>query len=259
MASAAEIAERKVSLNRYTNEHIVELCRINGVDVSDLKDKPAKVQALSVLKFIKEPTGLAAATGGGLTDPDVIRHILAEFQAAREDDSRVLLATVKTLVDTIPKPPEPEKNAFIPVKEMAKLSDTDDVILWLQTFENLATRRKIDRKDWPAALEPFLTGNAQSAYLSIPLTDRADYDKVKQTILLRYKLTPSTHRMKFRKETKKASEGFLDFSARLEQYFKLWLEPSTTLMGVIIVIFLAVTSGSSTISREKRRIVRVME
>ena len=232
MASPEEIAAHKVALNRYTNEYIVELCRVNGVDATELKDKNAKVRALAELKAMTEPGGFpAGATGGGvLTDPDVVRCLLKEFQAAREDDTRTFLATVQTLVATIPKPPE--KKSFIPLNEMAKLADSDDIALWFRTFENLAEKRhKLDKGDWCAALEPFLTGNAQSAYFGVPEALRDDYGQVKQAIFLRYKLTASSYRSKFRSEIKTRSESFLDFAARLEIYFKYWVTPSQDLLS----------------------------
>jgi hypothetical protein len=86
-------------------------------------------------------------------------------------------------------------------------------------------------RDWCAALEPFLTGNAQSAYFAVPEKDREDYVKVKKSIFLRYKLTPSSYRSKFRNETKSRTETFLDFASRLENYFKHWLGPSKELLG----------------------------
>jgi hypothetical protein len=74
-----------------------------------------------------------------------------------------------------------------------------------------------------------LTGNAQSVYFAVPEKDRSQFKRVKEAILLRYKLSPSAHRSKFHKESKKPSESFLDFASRLEQYFKLWLDPSPKL------------------------------
>ena len=52
---------------------------------------------------------------------------------------------------------------------------------------------------------------------------------MKERILLRYRLTPSAYRSKFRRETKQANESFVEFAARLDRFFHMWLRPSETL------------------------------
>ncbi|KAL0186157.1 hypothetical protein M9458_017827, partial [Cirrhinus mrigala] len=54
----------------------------------------------------------------------------------------------------------------------------DDVEAFLQVFENTATREGWPLEDWALALAPLLTGEAQRAYFSLPLTVAENYDEV---------------------------------------------------------------------------------
>ncbi|KAL0171312.1 hypothetical protein M9458_031623, partial [Cirrhinus mrigala] len=73
---------------------------------------------------------------------------------------------------------------------LPKMTADDDVEAFLQVFENTAHRESWPEEEWARALAPLLTGEAQRAYFSLPLTVAEEYYEVKREILARLGLSP---------------------------------------------------------------------
>ncbi|XP_077541014.1 uncharacterized protein LOC144153239 [Haemaphysalis longicornis] len=104
----------------------------------------------------------------------------------------------------------------------------DDLDAYLTRFERVAEAQKWPRSQWATTLSTCLTGEALSVFGRMPASDSADYDKVKRTLLLRFRLTEEGFRKKFRGETPRDDETPSQFFARLENYWERWLQLSGT-------------------------------
>ena len=137
----------KSRLRRYTCEYLGTLCEYNHLDVKDLKLKEDRVNALADLPELSEPMPALGATSMDVNT--LLSGLLKQFQETRREDNENFLKSVDKLVASKPK-----SHSYTPVKlkEMTKLTDSDDIHHWFKTFENLAKRYEIpEAKTFPGA------------------------------------------------------------------------------------------------------------
>ncbi|XP_064463126.1 uncharacterized protein LOC135374051 [Ornithodoros turicata] len=104
----------------------------------------------------------------------------------------------------------------------------DDLDAYLVRFEKVAEGQKWARDQWASALSICLTGEALAVYGRMSPADCVDYDKIKQALLHRFRLTEDGFREKFRDATPKDGETVSQYIARLENYWERWMELSGT-------------------------------
>ena len=75
----------------------------------------------------------------------------------------------------------------------------DSIDAYLRRFERFAESAKWDRGDWATHLSALLTSTALEVYSRMSVAESADYDKLKENLLKRFKLTEEGFREKFRK------------------------------------------------------------
>lgn len=125
---------------------------------------------------------------------------------------------------------EPSRSPKIcPRKLMAPFDEKrDDLDAYLQRFERIATGQGWDRSEWATALSLCLVGEALSVFGRMPASDSMDYEKVKKTLLQRFRLTAEGFRERFRACRPEDSETGKQFILRLNNYFEWWMEVSDT-------------------------------
>ena len=67
--------------------------------------------------------------------------------------------------------------------KVAKLTEQDDIVSYLTTFERLMIAFEVKRERWAFKLAPSLSGKAQKAYAALSVADAGDYDRLKEAIL----------------------------------------------------------------------------
>ena len=77
--------------------------------------------------------------------------------------------------------------------KVAKLTDRDNIQVFLVTFERLMEAYEVPKACWAYKLEAQLTGRAQQAYAAMPSEVSGDYDEVKAAILRQYGITEETY------------------------------------------------------------------
>ena len=100
----------------------------------------------------------------------------------------------------------------------------DDMDAYLIRFELFAKSQGWEESMWALCLSALLTGKALSVYASMPSDDACQYEKVKETLLKRYDLNEEGFRRKFRTSKQQANETASQFVARIENYFKRWVD-----------------------------------
>jgi hypothetical protein len=208
-------------LSHYTNDYLIELCNFNKLDVTLLKNKDERVEALSDLPLIRESEMKAT---GGTVMPEVL-ELLKHFEISRKDDSQVFQNLLLKMVK------ENKPKGLPRLKEFHRLTKEDDVLIYLRMYENLAKNTySIADDKLGATLEPYLTGPAQKAYDSLSPDDKRVFSIVKKAILKRYRLTPEDYRLKFQHASKESDETFADLIFRLREYTNYWLTPDDDLV-----------------------------
>jgi hypothetical protein len=112
--------------------------------------------------------------------------------------------------------------------ELQKMTENDEIVCFLQTFEAVMNTHNVAQAQWPSTLSGYLTGKAQLAFYSMDDTDRKSYKLVVETILRYYHATPEAYREKFLRSTKQRDQTFVDQANQLEMFFKRWLQPPDT-------------------------------
>lgn len=100
----------------------------------------------------------------------------------------------------------------------------DDMDAYLQRFERYAEIQNWESQEWAIHLSALLKGKALEAYARLPKDDALDFKKLKAALLTRFELTEEGFRKRFRSSKPEQGETFVQFSARLKNYFQRWLE-----------------------------------
>ena len=112
----------------------------------------------------------------------------------------------------------------IPVFEEGK----DEIDSYLRRFERYATAQKWRPDVWATHLSALLKGKALDVYALMPVEKALDYAALKDALLKRYDMTEDGFKRRFRNCRPEPGETFVQFSVRLDGYFKRWLEMAHT-------------------------------
>ena len=120
--------------------------------------------------------------------------------------------------------------------KLAKLAESDDIEVYLTTFERLMAAYEIDASRWAFLLAPQLTGKAQQAYAAMSESDSSKYEEVKTAILRRYDINEETYRQRFRSAKQKGGETPIELTTRLQDLADKWLKECDSKEKVVDVI-----------------------
>ena len=102
--------------------------------------------------------------------------------------------------------------------------EKEDIDVYIQSFEKIATLQKWDKNSWSIMLGTKLTGRAREIFVRMP--NDMSYDDLKEALLMNYKLSAETYRKKFRTTRKQEDETFSQYAFRLDTYLTRWLSLS---------------------------------
>ena len=149
-----------------------------------------------------------------------------EESARREEYNRRQMEILQSLVqgvqmqgEAVSKRVDGDKDVKVP-----KLTEEDDIVAYLTTFERLMTAYEVKRERWVFKLASNLTGKAQQAYAGLSTEDASNYEKLKEAILQRYDITEESYRQRFRLVKKKSGESCRELTARLDDLASKWLK-----------------------------------
>ncbi|SBO33334.1 SCAN domain protein [Anaplasma phagocytophilum] len=100
----------------------------------------------------------------------------------------------------------------------------EDVGLFLVNFERTCERLSFAPETWPQRLLTLLPCEAAEVVARLSAGDADDYDKVKSSLLKRYRLSAEAFRQRFRNASKKSSEGYSEFAYGLKTNLIEWLK-----------------------------------
>src|SRR6218665_956916 len=105
-------------------------------------------------------------------------------------------------------------------------SEVDDLDIWLCRFERCCTAFRINKDLWVLAMIKSLKGHALEVYERMRADEAHDYEKLKEELLKRFRLTEGGYRRKFKSAMKEKDETALQFGERLNRYLEKWLQMS---------------------------------
>ena len=73
---------------------------------------------------------------------------------------------------------------------------SDDIEVYLTTFERRMMAYEIPRGRWSCKLAPQLSGRAQQAYTAMNAEESTDYDKLKEALSRRYDINQESYRLR---------------------------------------------------------------
>ncbi|KAM7285189.1 uncharacterized protein ISCGN_032147 [Ixodes scapularis] len=104
----------------------------------------------------------------------------------------------------------------------------DELDAYIQRFERVATSQEWPPDKWALSLSLCLTGEALSVVGRMAPDDAMDYNKLKQTLLQRFRYTEEGYHTKFRSARPENTETGRQFSGRLLGYFDHWQKMAKT-------------------------------
>lgn len=99
-----------------------------------------------------------------------------------------------------------------------------DIGLYLGNFERTCERENFARGTWTQRLLTLLPCEVAEVIARLSTEDAADYEKVKASLLKRYRLSAEAFRQRFRSSSKGDSEGYPDFAYGLKTNLLEWLK-----------------------------------
>ena len=119
-----------------------------------------------------------------------------------------------------------------PKVPITRLTDEDNMEVYLTTFERQMSAHEIERERWSFGLAPYLTGRAQQAYAVLKAEVSKDYERLKAEILRRYDINEETYRQQFRAASRKPEESYCELVIRMQDLQKKWMTDCTSLEEV---------------------------
>ena len=102
----------------------------------------------------------------------------------------------------------------------------DNLDAYIERFERFAVGQKWSEDTWAVNLSAFLRGKALDVYSRLSTPDSLNYDKFKNALLKRYRLTEEGYRVKFRICRPEKFETPSQFAARMSSYLHHWVDLS---------------------------------
>ena len=115
-----------------------------------------------------------------------------------------------------------ETESYQMKKLMQPFKVGEDVGLFLVNFERTCEKLSFAPETWPQRLLTLLPCEAAEVVARLSAGDADDYDKVKSSLLKRYRLSAEAFRQRFRNASKKSSEGYSEFAYGLKTNLIEW-------------------------------------
>ncbi|XP_076743966.1 uncharacterized protein LOC143419988 [Maylandia zebra] len=109
-----------------------------------------------------------------------------------------------------------------------RMGDGDDPQIFLETFRATAEACQWPREEWAPRLLPLLSGEAQTAALSLPPASRSSFPDVSRAVVDRLGLTAEDHRRRFRACRLATTDRPFPWARQLRDAAVRWLQPGAS-------------------------------
>ncbi|XP_051800794.1 uncharacterized protein LOC127532932 [Acanthochromis polyacanthus] len=151
------------------------------------------------------------------------RHLEALHQQT-ERQTRVL----EQLLSRPGGSPGSSSSSSISGLSLQRMTAEDDPQSFLDMFQATAVACGWPQAEWAVRLLPLLTGEAQTAAISLPAAARRNFADVRKAVLDRTGLSPEDHRRRFRGARLGAGDRSFVFAQQVKDAATRWLLPGET-------------------------------
>src|SRR3984885_5684058 len=191
-----EKEERILEEERKEQERREELIRMERIRQEDLalmeKDRQDRINAERIQLKLKE---------------DQI-----EAERRRREMENTLISQIKKIGDAmkhvLPRMPQ----------------DLMEIPLYFQTVENAFRSFAVEERHWVKLLLPLMTPKARTVLNRLAITERDNYQRVREHLLQEYKLTAREYRSRFLGAKKTVEETYTMFTARLKNLLNYYVQ-----------------------------------
>src|ERR1700733_8146580 len=191
-----EKEERILEEERKEQERREELARMERIREEDLalmeKDRQDRINAERIQVRMKE---------------DQI-----EAERRRREMENTLISQIKKIGDAmkhvLPRMPQ----------------DLMEIPLYFQTVENAFRSFAVEERHWVKLLLPLMTSKARTVLNRLAITERDNYQRVREHLLKEYKLTAREYRSRFLGAKKTVEETYTMFTARLKNLLNYYVQ-----------------------------------
>uniref|UniRef100_A0A9J7YCJ2 Gypsy retrotransposon integrase-like protein 1 n=1 Tax=Cyprinus carpio carpio TaxID=630221 RepID=A0A9J7YCJ2_CYPCA len=155
-----------------------------------------------------------------LTEVSIRQQQIMEHMASRQGETERELAALR--LATAPRTPLPDPRVQA-TQLLPRMTTHDDVTMYLQIFETVATREAWPEEEWARIVAPLLTGEAQRAYFALPPEQSTSYEVLRKEILGRMGLSPISAAQLFNEWTFDPRQPARAQAASLSRLAQHWL------------------------------------
>ncbi|XP_061582743.1 zinc finger protein 213-like [Cololabis saira] len=156
-----------------------------------------------------------------------LARAMAEMSAMLQSQAERQTATLEDLAAQQAgrggRPPAPFAGVVL-----QKMTEADDPLAFLDTFEAVAEACDWPGAEWAVRLLPLLSGEAQMAALALPAAARATYGQVRRAVMDRLGRSPEDYRRRFRELKLGPTDRPYTFAHQLHDAAVRWLRPGET-------------------------------
>ncbi|XP_075721966.1 uncharacterized protein LOC142765213 [Rhipicephalus microplus] len=207
-------------------KELIEICKELGITLGRAKRKQA------ILEIMKDEGVSAEEVDEAWVDIKARREE-AERREAREREEaerqerlelkRIELAILQCSQAPSVASPTIQVSGFRIRDQLPPFVVGEDMAKYLVKFEHVCERNALERSLWAQNLLALLPGEVSDAITCLSREAFESYDKVKEVLLRRYKLSPEGFRQRFR-YAEKGNESHVDFAFRLKADLIEWLK-----------------------------------
>ncbi|XP_064474611.1 uncharacterized protein LOC135388765 isoform X1 [Ornithodoros turicata] len=212
-----------MKLDSLKKDDLLEICEDLGIDTSKLKRKPHIIEAIlsadidddeveetwQMIRDRRERKEREYAQQKELLD------IQLKLQVARNEEADKIAET------SFPQVMQVESFKMTNFMQPYKLGE--DIGMYLVNFERTCERQHFVKSSWPQRLLTLLPGETADVLARMPKDESEDYDKVKSSLLRKYRLSAEAFRQRFRSDVKKPNQPYVDFAYNLKSNLVEWL------------------------------------
>ncbi|CAN8013762.1 unnamed protein product [Ixodes persulcatus] len=231
-----------MDLNSLRKPELIRICEELGVEIRGIKRKPLIIKAIldfgadeAELSECWEESQEADLKRQEQERSDRLKSQEAELklqeaelkrQAQELEMKRLELELVKSRGDREGSPASSigEGKSFKMKNLMRPFKIGEDVGLFLVNFERTCEKVGFARQTWPQRLLTLLPCPAADVVARLTKDEAEDYEKVKTSLLRKYRLSAEAFRQRFRTAEKKPNESFPEFAYNLRANLVEWLK-----------------------------------
>ena len=209
---AQDEKDREVEFAKIAADREIEMARIESIERQAEKAREAKLAQIEGDKEAKLATEIE------------LKKLKYSFER-RHDELKGQMNLQRAVFKVELEKQKAEKAAQARDPKLPYFDESKDRMAnYLSRFEKYATAKEWKKSVWAAYLSALLKGCALYVYDRLSVDDAADYEKLKEALLINFDMTERGFRKKFDNETPEKSETFIQFSSRLRSYPNKWLK-----------------------------------